>query len=170
VANTISFSHYIITFKRNLLTGGGICFWLGCTYLWSLTMPCSCSYLLFFLKSGKSIAAHITRRKELPPIFMVKPGLKNEKPLGSKSRQDSLLEEHSVLLRKTTTKNWPRKQLRQTTNKRGRSHQRQTTNNYEQLTTCIIVYLEELLTNLWIYLVFFLFPVWTNPLIPQCTE
>jgi len=49
---------------------------------------------------------------------MVKPGLKNEKPLGSKSRQDSLLEEHSVLLRKTTTKNWPRKQLRQTTNKR----------------------------------------------------
>jgi hypothetical protein len=89
---------------------------------------------------------------------MVKPGPKTEQPLGPKSRQDPLLEEHSIL-RKTTTKNWPRKQLRQTTNKRGRSHQRQTTNNYEQLTTCIIVNLEELLTNLWIYLVFFLFPV-----------
>jgi hypothetical protein len=34
---------------------------------------------------------------------MVKPGPKTEQPLGPKSRQDPLLEEHSIL-RKTTTK------------------------------------------------------------------
>jgi hypothetical protein len=35
---------------------------------------------------------------------MVKPGPKTEQPLDSKSRQDPLLEEHSILPRKTTTR------------------------------------------------------------------
>jgi hypothetical protein len=65
---------------------------------------CSCRDLYFSKekrKGGKSIAPYINRKKELAQ-FYGETGPETEQPLCPKSQQDSLLEEHSKLLRKTT--------------------------------------------------------------------